>query len=111
MLPIQLTTPSAVEAPAIERPVRLVVSDRLSSASYKAHRVEHTDRFTIVRLENDGFPELNLGTCSGEDRAQRFLDWWVANDRRVQVLLTLLAMKQVVSYSLVDLMIEAAQVC
>lgn len=109
MLPIQLTVPPAVEAPAL--PVRLIVSERLSSASYKAHRVDDSEKFTIIRQENDGFPELGLGLCMGEDRAHRFLDWWVANDRRVQVLLTNIQLQLPVNYNLVDLMIEAAQEC
>lgn len=109
MLPIQLTVPPAVETPAL--PVRLIVSERLSSASYKAHRVDDTDKFTILRQENDGYPELSLGTCTGEGRAHRFLDWWVVNDRRVQVLLTKIQLQLPVNYNMVDLMIEAAQEC
>lgn len=100
------------EAPALEqsiaRPILRIVQ---SSASYKAHRWDDgSDKFMIYRLEHDGFPAITLGSLQGEARAHRFLDWWVANDRRVQRSLQLAALNQE-HETIIDLVIEAARSC
>jgi len=88
---------------------RVLVRIVQSSASYKAHR-QDSGAFTLLRLEHDGFPPITLGTVRSQARAERMLDWWVLNDRRVQRSLQLTALNQPTE-TIIDLLIEAARTC
>lgn len=98
------------EAPSLEQHVpRVLVRIVQSSASYKAHR-QDSGAFTLFRLEHDGFPPITIGTVRSQERAEHMLDWWVANDRRVQRCLQLSALNQPTE-TIIDLVIEAARTC
>ena len=110
LMPIFSLPPAIISEALPPRIPRVVIQLSESSASYKAHR-QGDNSFSIMRMEHNNHAPIMLGRVIDEDRAQRLLDWWVTNDRRVQLFLALRDLNQPTPFELVDLMIEAAQVC